>query len=898
MRILFMGLNAFAKMNGIRQYFSSQPKDGEVASPEPSQNRKKIQKIVSNMESVMKSVRKKKSKKKRLKEEVSGDGDITDISNILSCSLNLLSPKKSPRKGRKKLDNSHANDSEAGTALNGLNGHSGECGDVGIVEDAPVKGEIEDQENMGKKNVFQVLMQAGKLMTSTPNPPPQERKRRFPEEFAQEDSAKVVKRAKKSPEIGENGTKVEGSEKKPKSRRKKLFEIEVETVEFPRKTKEKAQEETEAIENGKCAEEQPRKKTKSSRRKKLLELEVEAVVVQEASKGLKLLKKVPKEKKSGRKRRVIRDSSPENELPEEIPVNGRARRSKRTREVEVEEEVVEIEVESSQTRPRRSCRQKIVSYSIDMTFLDDSPEKLKASRKPREKPKTEVIDVDESPKKNVKLAPIFLKPQKVEVDPEVLKARQDFLMSGIPEKMRQLIDKQRAVEEEFELNQFPEISHVTQADNALPESLITWRSNKIDLSFFEEKDFPENLTSNRQISLINRNSDNPRSENPFPESDTLTDSQKSKILKQLKKDFDNFPTNRAYNFFRKRQECQNLDSSVQIIGDDLSGNLLFTDKYRPEATGDFLVNSAPAQELKTFLESFQSDSSRFNGTFESLNEDSCSNYGNSCCVVLSGPFGSGKSAAVAAVAAELNFNVLEINAGMKRTGKKLLQDLQEATQSHKVGRSEDTAQRFSLILVEDAEIAFEQDEGFISAIHQIVADSKRPVILTTSEPNCSHLEKFTAMNVIHFEPPRSDHISKWLTLMALAEGVQLPEADISNLYQFNGQDVRKTTMDLEFFARSGAGKDLNGAVTRAGLRNTSWDSLWSNSSKWLEAAGEEGKVEDFAEFYDFVANSEMVRSRTDDEDLSLSLVEGAMQMRGISLDGYDHFKKPRQIERR
>ena len=53
-------------------------------------------------------------------------------------------------------------------------------------------------------------------------------------------------------------------------------------------------------------------------------------------------------------------------------------------------------------------------------------------------------------------------------------------------------------------------------------------------------------------------------------------------------------------------------------------------------------------------------------------------------VLLAGPAGSGKTSSVYALAEELSFNVLEVNASSKRNGKSILSQLHEATQSHTV----------------------------------------------------------------------------------------------------------------------------------------------------------------------------------------------------------------------
>jgi len=85
------------------------------------------------------------------------------------------------------------------------------------------------------------------------------------------------------------------------------------------------------------------------------------------------------------------------------------------------------------------------------------------------------------------------------------------------------------------------------------------------------------------------------------------------------------------------------------------------------------------QELKEFLSAWSGNggsnrnSQGMDDTFD-MSNDSASMGANSNTMVLVGPSSSGKTNAVFTLANDMNFNVLEINAGMKRTGKKLIQD--------------------------------------------------------------------------------------------------------------------------------------------------------------------------------------------------------------------------------
>lgn len=120
------------------------------------------------------------------------------------------------------------------------------------------------------------------------------------------------------------------------------------------------------------------------------------------------------------------------------------------------------------------------------------------------------------------------------------------------------------------------------------------------------------------------------------------------------------------------------------------------------------------------------------------------------------------------------------------SGKKVLTDFQEATQSHKVqqqlsqppGKTNSNKNvkkvkkreqngneilkdlkinesKISLLLIEDADIVFEEyDEGFYSAVSSLVQTSKRPFIFVTNDPTCSHLDNFRTQQCLVLEMNR------------------------------------------------------------------------------------------------------------------------------------------------
>lgn len=156
-------------------------------------------------------------------------------------------------------------------------------------------------------------------------------------------------------------------------------------------------------------------------------------------------------------------------------------------------------------------------------------------------------------------------------------------------------------------------------------------------------------------------------------------------------------------------------------------------------------------------------------------------------------------------------------------GKKLLQDLQEATQSYQVRKEEKGIQnlfnvnkrkensqesksdeKMCVLLVEDVDIVFDQDDGFIIALQQLIATSKRPIILTTTDYSSNLSQKFLFdYDCISFSPLQSSALATWCQILCLVEGKYVNCDAIGTLIDYNKGDIRKTLLQLQFWVQSG-----------------------------------------------------------------------------------------------
>ncbi|XP_067859953.1 ATPase family AAA domain-containing protein 5 isoform X2 [Heptranchias perlo] len=398
----------------------------------------------------------------------------------------------------------------------------------------------------------------------------------------------------------------------------------------------------------------------------------------------------------------------------------------------------------------------------------------------------------------------------------------------------------------------------------------------------------------------------------------------------------------------KKEETAAFDDLVKE-------DLLWTEKYQPQHSNELVGNRSAVKKLHSWLMEWKKradqeekkkqkekkiekdkkldawDNSDFNME-SSEDEDFLCNT-----VLITGPPGVGKTAAVYACAQELGFKVFEVNASSQRSGRQILSQLKEATQSHQVdkqgvstlkpaffnnyssnrplsaqtaksprkanspkklvsspkkpplsprgrglkknltpmslanffkapsksNKSEETeilevremndkpwknckAQKSSpqvaevtkipfaseskdtgseessrksatsLILFEEVDVIFDEDAGFLNAIKTFMATAKRPVILTTTDPNFSLMFE-SCFEEICFKVPSSANVASYLQLLCLAENLRTDTKDLTALLALNKCDIRQSILHLQFWVRSGGGYQVDKLLPTDGL---------------------------------------------------------------------------------
>ena len=237
-------------------------------------------------------------------------------------------------------------------------------------------------------------------------------------------------------------------------------------------------------------------------------------------------------------------------------------------------------------------------------------------------------------------------------------------------------------------------------------------------------------------------------------------------------------------------------------------------------------------------------------------------------ILLSGPSGCGKTASVYAVAKELGFEVFELNAGNRRSAKDVVERVGDMAQNHLVhnlsrsegisdkksdGGSQDVApkqnkmmmnffqplskknsekrqdrsskkeestqntdskrtqsQKQSLILLEEADVLFEEDKQFWSGVMDLIGQSKRPIVITCNDENLVPMEEIFFHGILRYRKPTPNLAIDYMLLVAANEGHILKPEAVSDLYLAYGEDLRRSLMDLNFWCQMGVGSKKSG----------------------------------------------------------------------------------------
>ncbi|CAL1526340.1 unnamed protein product, partial [Lymnaea stagnalis] len=347
-----------------------------------------------------------------------------------------------------------------------------------------------------------------------------------------------------------------------------------------------------------------------------------------------------------------------------------------------------------------------------------------------------------------KIAPIFTivkskdnetKIKQPAEDPETLRLRREFLMSGIPDELKRQMNSSTNSSIVADYPPFPTISHVQQLAD------FPWTSKAVSFIKTGVPDLIEALNTtlwdnlewgchvfNHEKELSNLSTSMFET---FSSHKLLSEQQANIIFKRFSSSDGKFLFREIYTGLQCKLAGMDLtepscpvdvpvkvsDEDVVIIVDDTpppakrdpvksslnAKDSLWTDLHHPESSDQLIGNTKVVKELTRWLEEWKESMQKEARQANMVNKPKTKSKGTSTwsddsdfadsededepslcnTMLISGPHGVGKTCLVYALAQELGYKVFEVNSSSLRSGKQLLAQLEEATQSHKVAQN-------------------------------------------------------------------------------------------------------------------------------------------------------------------------------------------------------------------
>jgi hypothetical protein len=212
-----------------------------------------------------------------------------------------------------------------------------------------------------------------------------------------------------------------------------------------------------------------------------------------------------------------------------------------------------------------------------------------------------------------------------------------------------------------------------------------------------------------------------------------------------------------------------------------------------DSADDFVVGGS-IRKLRSSSSSSSSAPNRSSSRLSSKRESSLQREHLGCCFSLYGPTGCGKTALCRMAALELGFTIVEVHAGMLRSGKVLLQQLSETSQSHSVAGVGNA----SLIVLEDVDIVFEEDRGFHSALISLIGNSLKPIVLTSSHCPAALFPPRLSLRQGAMSAPTVRELTRCCQSLLEEADVAVSLTELQSLIRLARRDMRSIVCQLQW----------------------------------------------------------------------------------------------------
>ncbi len=249
----------------------------------------------------------------------------------------------------------------------------------------------------------------------------------------------------------------------------------------------------------------------------------------------------------------------------------------------------------------------------------------------------------------------------------------------------------------------------------------------------------------------------------------------------------------------------------------------WTEKYRPKSLKDIVGNRRQRARMMRWGEGWTKGCPLGKCDRTEMRDEIMTKK----ALILAGPPGIGKTTSALALANDLGWSVIEMNASDTRNsdavrGTALSGAITQGFTEEGSFISSDEGDRKLIILDEADNLSGNADRGGIKAIVDVIKQTSQPVILIANDlyalqkrSSFFKRRKGSPVEVLRFERPSDKEVEDFLWMVSEKEGLAMERNMIREIALRAAGDIRGALNDLQSFAYSDASvEDVIGAGTR------------------------------------------------------------------------------------
>jgi replication factor C large subunit len=227
----------------------------------------------------------------------------------------------------------------------------------------------------------------------------------------------------------------------------------------------------------------------------------------------------------------------------------------------------------------------------------------------------------------------------------------------------------------------------------------------------------------------------------------------------------------------------------------------WTERYRPKKLSEVIGNPSAVKELQDWAGSWMKGIPKKRA------------------VVLIGTPGIGKTSSAGALANDMGWDIIEMNASDQRTGSAIKDVALKGSYFNSLGSDEEykgsKEGKKKLIVLDEADNLFgNADRGALPVINELIKTTKQPVILIVNDFFALSKKSSTVKTdtvQITFRKPVARSTANALKKIAAAEGVAVDDAVLLKIAENSNGDMRAAVRDLEALAQGRRSIDIASA---------------------------------------------------------------------------------------